>query len=233
MNQARLSADGHAVAFTSPDGPFIYYDKSDSPGIFRAEKSGLGEELVYNSEGSGLRFIPALLFPSGNELLAAGYRDDPSNFTLYRINLSSHQAVALGEVSWDGRDVVWAEPGETVVFSRNANGLTNIWSYGLKSRTLTQITFGTGPDFSPMPDPGGKGIYYVNGKSSGFLTAYHVHSKVSKDITSDDASQPIISRDGKRLMYITLAGDRTELWVSDIDGENKLKIASGESLGTG
>ena len=85
-----------------------------------------------------------------------------------------------------------------------------------------------------MPDPGGKGIYYVNGKSSGFLTAYHVHSKESKDIVSEDATQPVISRDGKRVMYITLpAPQRNELWVSEIDGRNKVKIAAGEVLATG
>ena len=85
-----------------------------------------------------------------------------------------------------------------------------------------------------MPDPGGKGTYFVNGKSSGFLTAYHVHSKESTDIVSEDASQPIISPDGKRVMYITLpAPQRTELWVSDIDGGNKVKLSAGESLGTG
>ena len=94
----------------------------------------------------------------------------------------------------------------------------------MQDRSLTQITFGTGPDFSPMPDPGGKGIYYVNGKSSGFLTAYHIHSKESTDIVSEDASQPVISPDGKRVMYIMLfAPKRTELWVSDIDGGNKVK----------
>ena len=131
-------------------------------------------------------------------------------------------------------DVVWAEPGNTVLFSRTVNGLTNIWKYSLEDRSLTQITFGAGPDFSPMPDPGGKGIYYVNGKSSGFLTAYHVHSKESTDIVSEDATQPIISPDGKRVMYITLpARDRNELWVSDIDGGNKAKLATGENLGTG
>ena len=59
-----------------------------------------------------------------------------------------------------------------------------------------------------MPDPGGKGIYYVNGKSSGFLTAYHVHSKESTDIVSEDATQPAISPDGKRVMYITLPAPR-------------------------
>jgi dipeptidyl aminopeptidase/acylaminoacyl peptidase len=98
---------------------------------------------------------------------------------------------------------------------------------------LTQVTFGTGPDYSPMPDPGGKGIYFVNGKSSGFLTAYHVHSKESKDIVSEDATQPAISRDGKRVMYTTLhPPERRELWVSDIDGGNKVKLATGENLGT-
>jgi hypothetical protein len=34
-------------------------------------------------------------------------------------------------------------------------------------------------------------------------------------------------------MYITLpARDRNELWVSDIDGGNKAKLATGETLGT-
>jgi hypothetical protein len=74
----------------------------------------------------------------------------------------------------------------------------------------------------------------VNGKSSGFLTAYNVHSKESTDIVSEDASQPLISRDGKRVAYITFpAPQRTELWVSDIDGRYKKRIAAGENLGTG
>jgi serine/threonine protein kinase/Tol biopolymer transport system component len=225
---------GYNATVSSPDGAFIYYSKSDSSGIFRSGKSGLNEELVYNSEGSGLHFFPILLFPGGNDLLAASV--PPSfgpNFRFYRINVTSHEAVDLGEVSGNP-DVVWAEPGSAVLFSRTVNGLTNIWKYRLQDRSLTQIIFGTGPDFSPMPDPGGKGIYYVNGKSSGSLAAYHVHSKESTDIVSEDATQPIISPDGKRVMYITLpAPDRNELWVSDIDGGNKGKLATGEVLNTG
>jgi Tol biopolymer transport system component len=147
--------------------------------------------------------------------------------------VTSHKAVDLDDVSGNP-EAVWAEPGNSVLFSRTVNGLTNIWKYRLQDRNLTQITFGTGPDYSPMPDPGGKGIYYVNGKSSGFLTTYDVHSKKSTDIVSEEANQPIISPDGKRVMYITLlAADRSELWVSDIDGDNKLKLATGESLNTG
>ena len=222
-------------AVPSPDGAFIYYAKSYSTEVFRAAKSGLNEELVYKSEGTDLFFIPLLLFPGGNDLLAAGERVGSPNFRFYRINVTSHEAVDLGEVSGNWFDVVWAEPGKTVLFSRTVNGLTNIWNYSLKDRSLTQITFGTGPDYRPMPDPGGKGVYYVNGKASGFLTAYHVHSKESTDIVLEDATEPVISRDGKRVMYITLpAPKRSELWVSDINGGNRVKIATGgEALGTG
>jgi serine/threonine protein kinase len=215
----------------SPDGAFIYYATSDKDPIFRADKSGMNEEVVYDPKRS-LFFSPLLLFPGGNDLLAARARpEDLPNFHFDRINVTSHQAVDLGEVSGHS-DVVWAEPGKTVLFSRTVNGLTNIWNYSLKNRSLTQITLGAGQDYSPMPDPGGKGIYFVNGKSSGFLTAYHVHSKESTDIVSEDASEPIISPDGKRVMYITFpARDRNELWVSDIDGGNKVKL--GEDMGTG
>jgi serine/threonine protein kinase/Tol biopolymer transport system component len=228
----RVVSGYHAVP--SPDGASIFYLKTGDSGIFRAEKSGLNEELVFSFKGTGLVFYPILVFPGGNDLLAAGFRADPSNFSFYRINVTSREAVDLGEVSGHLRDVVWAEPGKTALFPRTVNGLTNTWSYSLKDRSLTQITFGTGPDLSPMPDPGGKGIYFVNGKSSGSLAAYHVHSKESTDIVSEDATQPVISPDGKRVMYITLpSSQRSELWVSDIDGGNKVKIATGEHLGTG
>jgi len=227
-----------SYAVPSADGEFIYYVKADNFRIFRAGKSGLNEEQVYNNAGSPLYFIPLLLFPGGNDVLAAGERRDSPNIRFSRINVTRHEAVDFGEVNpqltkstdgdWNMHDVVWAVPGKTLLLSRTVNRLTNIWKYSLQDRSLTQITFGAGPDFSPMPDPGGKGIYLVNGKSSNFLTAYHVHSKQSTDIVSEDATEPAISPDGKRVMYIIPAGENLELWVSDINGGNKLKIATGD-----
>ena len=229
----RVLASGRGVV-PSSDGAFIYYKKSDSAGIFRAERSGLNEELVYNSEDANRYFVPLLLFPGDGELLAADVRQDSPNVRILRINLISHEAVDLGQIAVGGNGSAWAEPGKALLFTRTLKGLTNIWKYSLQDRSLMQITFGTGPDYTPMPDPGGKGIYYVNGKSSGSLTAYHVQSKESKEIVSENATQPIISRDGKHVMYITLpAPQKSELWVSDIDGGEKVKIATGEVLLTG
>ena len=119
LRSEAIQAVWHLPATWSPppDGASIFYVKSDSPEIFRAEKSGLGEELVYKPEGTGLNFAPILLFPGDNNLLAAGFQWYSPKFRFYRINVASHEAVDLGEVSGNF-DVVWAEPGKTVLFSR-------------------------------------------------------------------------------------------------------------------
>jgi Periplasmic component of the Tol biopolymer transport system len=130
-------------------------------------------------------------------------------------------------------DLVWGEPGRKLFFKRTANGITNLWAYDLVDKALTQLTFGPGPDFEPMPYPGGKGILFVNGKGSGFLTSYHSSTKASVDIVSENATQPVISSDGKRLMYIKIPDqNKMELWISDIDGNNPLRIASSGRLST-
>ena len=97
----RVVVSGRGVV-PSSDGAFIYYKKSDSAGIFRAEKSGLNEELVYNSEDANRYFVPLLLFPGDSELLAAGVRQGSPNVRILRINLSSHETVDLGEIAVGG-----------------------------------------------------------------------------------------------------------------------------------
>ena len=212
----------------SPDGDSLFCLKSDNPAIFRVGKSSLNEELVYKPQENNFFFRQLLMFPGGDNLLARAGQVNLPNERIFRISLTSHEAVDLGQMPGTNvGNVAWAEPGNSIVFSRTVNGLTNIWKYSLQDRSLTQITFGTGADFSPMPDPGGKGIYYLNGRLSGSLTAYHVHSKQSTDIVPEGANQPVISRDGKRVMYVTFpASEKFELWTSDIDGVNKMKIAT-------
>jgi serine/threonine protein kinase/Tol biopolymer transport system component len=229
-NPQRLSL-GYWVT-PSLDGRWLYYVKvGNRASIFRSDKSGLGEEEVYHFEAPALRPLRVLPFPSEDHLLV--FLSNPQSaiqqFKVYDVDPHSQMAKELDEVSANPLDAVWAEPGKTVLLSRTVNGLTNIWKYNLKDKSLTQITFGTGPDFSPMSEPGGKGIYFVNGKSSGLLTAYNTRSKESTDIV-EDATQPAISPNGKRLMYVTVPDqERTELWVSNIDGSKKLKLATATS----
>ncbi|HYL68856.1 MAG TPA: protein kinase [Candidatus Limnocylindria bacterium] len=232
----RRAAAGIALA-PSPDGASIYYIKVGQRAVFRSDKSGLGEELFYRFDGKALPPRRIFPFPTGNHLLvltANPISVAEDRFHVYDVDPARKTAEDLGEIPGDHNDAAWGEPGKSLLIHRTVNGLTNLWQYDLKSRALTQITFGTGPDFSPMRDPAGKGIYFVNGRASGVLTTYNIHSKQSTDVASENATQPVVSPDGKRLMYITTPEKgRTELWVQNLDGGNKVKLATSRSLGTG
>ena len=223
------------VLVPSSDGNYLYYSKGGSRAIFRADKSGLGEEQIYNFESAGVTPSSILPYPGGTDLLVLTSTPSFSleKALMYKVNLASHSAAELGELS-SNSDVVWAEPGKKLIFSRTVNGLTNLWEYGLEDHAMTQVSTGAGPDAFPMPDPGGKGIYYINGKASGLLTVYRVHSSESSDIVSEDVTHPVISPDASRVMYITVPEKgHNELWVSGIDGSNKVKLASSGSLTSG
>jgi Tol biopolymer transport system component len=209
--------------------------KSVSQDIFRATKARLGEERVYSFDNPPLFPLSILPFPGGDDLLVATAKQlNDDEIHLYKVNIRTQKGTELALLSGSPRDLVWGEPGKKVLLSRTVNGLTNLWIYSLADRSFAQITFGAGPDFRPMLYPDGKGILYVNGKGSGFLTAYHVRSKSSADIVSENASQPAISPDGKRVMYIKYVDqNKTELWVSDIDGSKQTKLFSSAGLGTG
>lgn len=228
---ARVVSTG--IIAPSADGQSLFYSRGRQ--IFRASRSGLDEKQVFDFGGAGISVLRMLAFPDANRLLVI--TGDPVS-SIERgeaavVDLDKKTSADLGEIDGDAFSVVWDQPGQTVAISRTVGGLRNIYDYDIASREYTQLTFGPGPDRSPMPDPAGKGLYFVNGKSAGVLTAYDVRSKQFTNIAGQDATQPAISPDGKHLMYIsTPEQGRNEIWTSDITGANKVKIAAGTSLAT-
>jgi serine/threonine protein kinase len=227
-----------AYLITSPDGNSFFFFKSANRMIFRKPTSGVGEELIYSPAGDGMFPWEMLAFPDGKDLLIAAAPSSetlsiPPIKTLYKVNVATHTAEKLGEVSGTPWGVVWGEPGKTLFFSRTVSEITNLWEYNLASHALRQVTSGAGPDLFPMPDPSGKGIYFVNGRQSGGLTIYHPRAKQSFDLVTENATQPVLTSDGRRVAYITLAGtSRQELWVADSDGNNRVRLATSVSLVT-
>jgi serine/threonine protein kinase/Tol biopolymer transport system component len=219
----------------SPDGSAYFYLKSDSHALFRTEKAGLSEEKVYDFYRPPMLPWAVLFFPEGKDVLVTALnRAGEEHLHIYKVSLSNRAGIELGTISGYPTDIAWDEPGKSLLVSRTVNGLKNIWKYNLFDRALTQVTSGPGPDFSPMRDPASTRIYYVNGKSSASLTVYHVRTKQSAEIISENISQPSISPDGKHVLYLKFLGpDQNELWVSDVDGTNNIKLASSGDLSTG
>jgi serine/threonine protein kinase len=220
----------------APGGSFMYFVRRAERGIFRADKGGRGEELVYTWDQNTFPPGALLAYPDGKHLLML--TGDPTSFLerfrAYSIDVAARNAEDLGEISGVAGGVAWSEPGKSIFLTRTVNGLTNIWKYNLQDKTFTQISFGPGPDYAPMPDPAGHGLFIVNGKAADILSAYDVRTKQTTEIAGENATQPALSRDGKHLMYITIPSrDRNALWAADIDGSNKRKLAEAPSLATG
>jgi serine/threonine protein kinase/Tol biopolymer transport system component len=230
-----LVASGFGLAI-SPDGNSFYSVRirGGENAVFHKPKVGLAEEMIFHApEGS----YPAnvLPFPDGKQLLVATGTDQvqgSTTLTLHRFDLATHASQKIGEVSGSPTGLVWNEPGKTFLCSRTVNDVTNIWEYRVADGDLKQVTTGAGPDLSPMPAPANKGIYFVNGRRAGFLTVYHPQTKQSFDLTNEEATQPALAWDGRHVMYITLSGNaqQGDLWASDVDGNNRVKITSGTEL---
>jgi serine/threonine protein kinase/WD40 repeat protein len=221
-------------ATQSPDGKSIYYTKSGSFRLFRSDMTGLKEEEVVNLEKYKAAPFSILWYPDETKfLILAGGPQGATELRLLDYILKDRVLVERGEISDPSGRVSWLEEGQSLIFGRTVTGIINLWKLDLGSGALTQVTSGAGPDFNPMPDPTGKGIYYVNGRSGGSLATYDIKTQNNRDVVAEPSSQPILSPNKQLIMYVTLAGfAQRELRVSGIDGSNPVKIAQG-NVGTG
>jgi serine/threonine protein kinase len=232
---ATFVATGSALA-TSPDQKTLYYVRIFQNQVLRKSKTGMAEEKIFQTPpgiGYPLRVLP---FPGGKELLIVSGNDPTQGsgkLVLFRLNLGTLASQNVGEVLGSPSGLVWDDPGKSLLCSRTVNDVTNIWEFRLSDGTLTQVTSGAGPDLSPMP-AAGKGLYYVNGRRSGALTVYNTQTKKSQDIVNDLATQPVPSWDHRLVAFMTLSGhaNQGDLWIANLDGSNRIKLASGTSLVT-
>ncbi len=213
------------------DGSSSFYLRFAAPAVFIVRKTGTREEDIYKFTPDVGTVLSILPYPNGDDVLVVGTGLD-NQYHLYKVNATQHSSNDLA-IDGLGSSPVWMVPGKTILLSRVVKGIANLWTYDLISRSFTQVTTGSGPDLWPMFDPSSKGIYYVSGKSSASLTVLQPKSGVQTEIVADNVTQPWLSPDGKHLMYVRFISlAESELWVADIDGGNRRKLASGVYVGT-
>jgi Tol biopolymer transport system component len=219
----------------SPRGDSFYFFRLSKNAVVRKPKIGISESVVFIPP-QALFPIKILPFPDGTHLLipAANIGEGlvgPSVVPLYDVDIATHSGKKIGELQGSPTGIVWFDPGKTLIFSRTVNGIANIWEYSLAGAELRQMTFGAGPDFLPMPAR--EGIYFVNGRRSGTLSVYRTRNRQSTDLVMQDVTQPLVSPDARHLAYIAMGGRaQQELWASDLDGNNRVMLASAAALTT-
>jgi serine/threonine protein kinase/Tol biopolymer transport system component len=226
---------GRAIT-PSADGKWLYYSSGDAFTIFRSNRSGTGEEEIGHIGPKSFGIRRMLSYPDGLHLLvfcSSGVSTTEATQS-FMVDVEKKTVEPFLVIDGQSTDETWLEPGKSLLMSRTESGLTNIWKLNIADKALSQVTFGTGPDRSPMPAPGGRGIYLVNGKATDNLTTYNTRTKQFIEIAGENATQPVMSRSGKQVMFVTVPSrDRSELFVSDVDGNHKVHLAQDIAIGTG
>jgi serine/threonine protein kinase len=217
-------ANGYMVA-PSADGRYLYV-LNYLHSIVRTGPSGAGSEHFADIEDAN-RVLQLLPTPDNKFLFVI--QANPGSPVL-QLDLSTHQFTRLKPIPDLEEGVAWAEPGKSLYVARAVNGITNLWQFTLADGALKQLTFGPGPDGTPLPDPTGRGLFFINGRPTGNLTVYRPATKQSTDILSDLATQPCVTHKNDRVAYVTMPqSNHYELWVADIDGSNAKRLFTSAS----
>jgi Tol biopolymer transport system component len=228
-----------SAAWTIPshDGKSYFCLKNNDHGIFQASEIVAEEKLIHTLKSD----FPFGILPYDDDrnilVVAAGFPQSEKR-QLFRVNLLTHAEESLGDFS-QGRYVelqsppIWWEVGKSLLITRNINDIMNLWKYDLDTHSYTQVSFGAGPDILPMPDQQEEKIYFVSGKRTGTLITYDVKTQKQMEISSTDSSQPVISPNLKKVMYLKYLPNGMELWISEINGMNPIRIAEGLSMNAG
>ena len=126
-------------------------------------------------------------------------------------------------------------PGKSLLFGRSVNGIKNIWRFDLPDHALTQITFGSGPGLQPHDRPLGHGNLLHQRKIGGISDrVQHANEAVGghrrRHAPRNRPSRPMESASS---MSPSRANRDKNCGCAEIDGKNKVKIASAEVIGTG
>jgi serine/threonine protein kinase/Tol biopolymer transport system component len=218
----------------SPDGKYLYYySQTKRNQIMRCERNGINEQSVFEFEANQL---PGLILPfkESNKLLVRSRSNPSGEHHVYVLNLDNKTSKDYGVIDGVPGDFAWYKADQSILMRRRPSGLDNIWKFDLDTKKLTQVTFGAGPDLNPMPVR--DGIYYINGKGSGAFARYDTKAGSLKRIVHEIGSQPVISPDGKMMMFVKWPSGQNsdQLWIAPTDGSSKgIRISEGSAMGTG
>ncbi len=126
----------------------------------------------------------------------------------------------------------WSPDGKWMYFNVEVNGSTHLWRQRFPGGTPQQITFGPTEEEGLAVAPDGKSLIASIGRrqSSVWLKDSTVEHRLPVE---GSASQPVFSRDGKRLYYLVQKGSSAEsiaLWARDLASGKIDPILTGQSI---
>lgn len=231
----QFSPDGSKILFTSDrDGGEVelYVMNSDGTNQVRITNNDVKEEFIRWSP-DGTKIVFAAHLGSGHNLdmssatfdVICTVNSDGTNFKklpsipafFYKFGMPIHHRPD------------WSPDGKKIVFSAIYVDGFNIWSINADGTNLTKLTESDALNIentSPKYSPDGMQIAYLFGKEDGKSALYLMNAdgtekhKIADDIVYNSKLE--WSPDGKKIMFIAVRNEHTEICTIKPDGSSKL-----------
>jgi serine/threonine protein kinase len=188
-----------------PVGESIQYDANYFAGVFSVSQNGI---LAYRTGVSALRSLVHV--DENGELIK---------------EIDSEAAYDRIRVSPDGRRVA-------VTLLDTTSGNEDIWVFDMERGTRTRLTFGEGPERSPVWSPDGTRVAYQSGATgNGDIYVRSASGSGEEELlytspASDTAED--WSRDGKYLAFNKVESNKTDLWILNVESGEAEPLITGD-----
>jgi Tol biopolymer transport system component len=230
---ASFSIDGENINFISNRGGAILGPSQVKPDGTELRSLSIVQAII-TLAGEGLFDWDPAWSPTGDRLLWSSLRD--LNLELYVIPTDAEFVVRnatrltnTGARDWFGS---WSPNGEQVAFSTDRDGNENIYVVSAEGGEAQQFTTSDWDDIHAMWSLDGTQIAYVYDDGDATLTtgkldvwvmnADGTNARLLDGVFTGD---PVYSRDGSQLAYVSNESGQWQVYVMNADGSNVRRVS--------
>ena len=223
--------------------PPLPADLTGTLAIFKLQPPSYNYEVsIAKLDGSDLKSIgfgsAPSLSPDGTRVVHMGPAVDGPADGLYITDLASGTSTRLSGTTTGDMNPLWSPDGQTIAFTRGpssgligAPGPYNIMVSNVDGSTLHPLTEGNAANYAMawMPD-GIRLLYTVAARDGASLSLMDIQTGVVTPLFDINYNGTVVvSPDGQRLAFEEMLPlDKNGLFVSNLDGSNRIQLADGD-----
>ncbi len=217
----------------SPDGKFL---------IFPDGKSQLSPSAIVllSLEDSRARELTApettwdgdsgpAFSPDGKKIAFIRGKDGAAR-DVYVMDADGDHPVQLTRINRLIFGLTWTPDSKSIIFSSDLGGTASLWSVPSTGGTPVRLPFGTDNAFTPAVASTSNRLAYSQGSTT--WTLMRVDLKLPKDpgtrlaSSTEQDSAPQFSNDGHRIAFQSWRSGSQEIWITNSDGSNPVRMTS-------
>ena len=225
VSDVAWTRDGRAVVYGRrdqaivPASPGAYYLQNVRSGTLTTIAYSLGVGTGLDIAGPGRLVVESLSIPTNLLEVPLTNAAGPRKW-LTRGSQVNFQPAVSGD-------------GETVVFTSNREGNTDVWESNLRSSAVRRLTSHPASDADVFLSRDGKTLLWSSTRTGHYeIWGAGGDGSAPRRISNDgvDAENPSLSRDGSTVVFVSFNDAKRGIWKIGADGTDAKILASGRNI---